>query len=206
LAALVERITGFMAPLAMAWLLILVLNRHELLLLMGRDFVSGALTLAVLALGHATLCTVGTAGYLLVMSGRQRYETFNAAVAAIACLVLNVVLIRWFSGLGAAMATAITCLLVSALRILQVWRLTGIKILQPSLLRVLAIALVASGCVAAVSSLLTDAARAGMWGIAGLNALLAVVAGAMYWCVGLDGASRKSLQARLQQWRAGAQT
>lgn len=202
LAALVERITGFMAPLAMAWLLVLVLNRHEFLLLMGRDFVSGALTLAVLALGHATLCTVGTAGYLLVMSGRQRYETFNAAVAAVACVVLNVVLIRWFSSLGAAIATAVACLLVSALRILQVRRLTGIKILQPSLLRVLAIALVAGGIVAAVSSLLSETARAGLWGVAGLNALLAVVAGAMYWRVGMNESSRRSLQVHAKQWLA----
>lgn len=203
LAALVERITGFMAPLAMAWLLILVVNRHELLSLMGRDFVSGALTLAVLAVGHATLCTVGTAGYLLVMSGRQRYETFNAAIAAFACLVLNVVLIRWFSSLGAAIATAVTCLLVSALRILQVRRLTGIKILQPSLLRVLAIAVVAAGGVAVASSLMTDTARAGLWGIAGLNVLLAVVAGAMYWRVGLDESSRKSLHTHAKRWLTG---
>ncbi len=203
LAALVERITGFMAPLAMAWLLILVLNRQELLLLMGPDFVSGALTLAVLALGHATLCTVGTAGYLLVMSGRQRYETFNAAIAAVVCLVLNLVLIRWFSSLGAAIATAITCLLISALRILQVWRLTGIKILQPSLLRVVAIALAAAGAVAAASALLTDGARAGLWGVAGLNLLLVVVAGAMYWCVGLNESSRRSLLARAKRLAAG---
>ncbi len=199
LAALVERITGFMAPLAMAWLLVLVLNRHELLLLMGRDFVSGALTLAVLALGHAALCSVGTAGYLLVMSGRQRYETFNAAIAAIACLVLNVVLIRWFSSLGAAMATAITCFLISALRILQVRRLTGIKILRPSLLRVMVIALAAAGCVAAAASLLTDSARAGWWGIAGLNALLVVVSGAMYWYLGINDSSRRSLLARAKR-------
>lgn len=204
LAVLVARITGFMAPLAMAWLLVLVLNRHELLLLMGRDFVSGALTLVVLAVGHATLCTVGTAGYLLVMSGRQRYETFNAAMGAVVCVLLNVVLIRWFSSLGAAMATAITCLLVSALRILQVRRLTGIQILQPSLLRVLAIALAAAGGVAAVSSLLSDTARAGSWGIAGLNVLLAVVAGAMYWCVALDESSRTSFKSRAKRWLIGA--
>jgi O-antigen/teichoic acid export membrane protein len=198
LALLVERITGYMAPPAMAWLLVLAVNRLDLMRLMGPDFVAGAPILMVLALAQATLCCVGTAGYLLVMSGRQRYETFNAALTAAVGVLLNYWLIGQAGALGAAAATLAACLLISALRLLQVWRLTGIRVLRRSLLRVLALA----GVTAAGMALLLHfwpGLQGGLLGILVRNLVLATLFGALYWRFGLSAQIRREVRARLRR-------
>lgn len=201
LAQLVERITGYMAPPAMVWLLVLVVNRQDLLRLMGPDFVAGTGTLVVLALAQATLCCVGTAGYLLVMSGRQRYETFNAALTAAAGVLLNFWLIGQAGALGAAAATLAACLLISALRILQVWRLTGIRILRPSLLRVLALA-GATAVLMAMLMGLCPSLQGGLLALLVRNLVLALLFGALYWRFGLSTAVRRQIAVRLCRLRA----
>jgi O-antigen/teichoic acid export membrane protein len=197
LAVLVRRITGYMAPLAMGWLLVLGLNRHELMLMMGPAFVDGASTLLALAFGHAVLCSVGTAGYLLVMSGRQRFETINAGIAAVVCVGLNLWLTRQYGSLGAALATSLACVLVSALRIIQVRRLMGLQILRAPLWRTLMLA----GAAAAVMLTLMAWWPALQGGTAasliGRNLLLALVAGGLYWCAGMDASSRAKVMQRL---------
>lgn len=193
LAALVERITRWMSTLALAMVLVIALNRHDLMRMMGPEFVAGANTLAVLALGHAVLCCVGSAGYLLVMSGRQRFETINAVLAAAFCVILNLSLIPSFGSLGAAVATALACLLVSVLRIFQVKRLMAIQVLRPSLLRIIALASFTAVAVFTVARYLPVGDGSGIPGLIMRNALIAALFIALYWFFGLDHKDRHAV-------------
>lgn len=198
-AALVERITGYMSPLAMAWLLFLGFNRHEIMAVMGPAFVDGATTLLVLAFGHAVLCSVGTAGYLLVMSGRQRFETINAGAAAVFCIAVNLLLIPRFGSVGAATATLLACVLVSALRILQVRRLMGLQILKPSLVRVISITAATATIMVFLTHWLPIGPGSDVWGIVVRNLLLSALALGLYARFGMDPQLRQRVRQALKR-------
>lgn len=205
LVKLVERITLWMSSLAFAMVLAVAVNRHDLMRLMGPEFVAGANTLALLALGHALLCCIGSAGYLLVMSGRQQYETTNAVYAAAAAIVLNVMLIPSYGSIGAAGATALACLLVSVLRVYQVKRLMDIRIVRPSLVRIGVLTLATGLAMLLASNYLPIGDGSGIVALVLRNALLAVLFASLYWFFGLDQRNRAVvLQAVHNYHRRGA--
>lgn len=204
LALLVGRITLWMSSLAFAMLLAVSLNRHDLMRLMGSDFVAGAGTLAVLAMGHAMLCSIGSAGYLLVMSGRQRYETTNAVYAAAAAIALNLLLIPDFGTVGAAAATALACLLVSVLRVYQVRQLMAIRIVRMSLVRIVALSLATAFAVVLASDYLPIGEGGGLASLLLRNALMGGLFAGLYWWFGLAGADRQMVLQALRNVRLRA--
>jgi O-antigen/teichoic acid export membrane protein len=204
LALLVRRITLWMSSLALAMLLGVALNRHDLMGLMGPDFVAGANTLAVLALGHALLCCIGSAGYLLVMSGRQRYETTNAIYGAALAIVLNYLLIPPFGTLGAAGATALSCLLVCVMRVYQVKRLMDINVVRMSLGRIAALSMATALAVLLASDYLPIGEGGGIASFILRNALMVMLFASLYWHFGLDLSDRQMVSKALREHRSRA--
>lgn len=100
---------------------------EEILLIFGREFIRGRP--ALLILGAATVITtsVGPVGYLLSMSEYERLELVNTASAAVVNIVLNFVLIQEFGLLGAALATATSLTLLNLVRVVETWKLIGIR-------------------------------------------------------------------------------
>lgn len=198
LAALVETITRGMSALAFGLLLVVVLNRHDLLALMGPGFVEGAGTLLMLAIGSATLCAVGSAGYLLMMSGRQRYETANAVTAAIVSVVLNAILIPAYGSLGAAAATTLACFAVSGLRVTQVRRQLDIGVVRLSMLRTAGIAVATAAVLLAIERVLPLGEGRGPLVMVARIAVIGAVYGPLYWFMGLDERERAAVRAALR--------
>lgn len=194
LAALVERTTRWMSLPALGLLLVITLDRHDLLGLMGPGFLAGAPALFVLAFGHAILCATGSAGFLLVMSGRQKYETLNAAVAAVLCVVLNLALVGSHGAVGAAFATTMACLLISVLRVSQVRRLMGIRIVGRPLVRIVVLAAATALAVSAASGYLPIGEGHGLAGLAIRIAVIATLFAALYWIAGLDPEERRAVR------------
>lgn len=208
LGDLVVTITNWMSALAFALFLVVVLNRHDLLSLMGPDFVGGADALFLLVVGHAALCAIGSAGYLLMMSGRQRYETANAAVAAGLSVVLNAVLVPAYGSVGAAIATTLACFAVSFLRVTQVRRQMDIRVVRLSLLRVAALAAATAAVVLAAMAVLPLEEGRGPVALVARVILILAVYGALHWHLGLDergrAAVRAALRARFARARASS--
>jgi O-antigen/teichoic acid export membrane protein len=76
----------------------------------GDEYRIGATALTILALGHLINAGMGSVGVLLKMTGHERDAVRGIAGAAVANVVLNLVLIPPFGGVGAATATAVTLL------------------------------------------------------------------------------------------------
>lgn len=198
LAALVERTTRWMSLPALGLLLVITLDRHDLLGLMGPDFVSGGQALLVLAFGHAILCATGSAGFLLVMSGRQVYETLNAAVAAALCVALGLALIGTQGAVGAAFATTMACLLISVLRVVQVRRLMDIRIVGRPLAVILALAGATAVAISVASAYLPVGEGRGIPGLLVRVALVTALFATLYWFFGLDRDDRRAVRGLLR--------
>lgn len=203
LARLVETITRWMSALALAMLLVIALNRRDLIGLMGPDFVDGGDTLLALAVGHAMLCSVGSAGFLLMMSRRQKIETGNAAVAAVLSVVLNWLFIPLWGSLGAAVATTLACLAVSFLRVFQVRRTMDIPVVRLSLLRVVGLAAVAAVAMLALAAWLPIGEGRGIAWMGLRVVLAAILYGILYWFLGMDREGREAVRGALRRYREG---
>lgn len=106
--------------LALGALLVVTANAHAILGLLGPAFVGGASPLLILAFATAVHCCFGTAGFLMVMTGRQALETRNAVIATSCNLLGNLLLVPRYGIVGAALATGTALLVMNALRLVQV--------------------------------------------------------------------------------------
>ena len=88
--------------------LVLIAGGPLLLPLFGEGFEAGWPVLILLAIAHLTLSINGPAGLLLTMTGHQDTAAKVFAVAAVANVILNALLIPWLGLIGAAVATLIT--------------------------------------------------------------------------------------------------
>jgi O-antigen/teichoic acid export membrane protein len=123
--------------------LIEVLFARDLLHVFGEGFSSGALALAILALGQLVNIGTGTVAGLLAMIGRARMSLLNSAFFLGLSLVLDVLMIPPWGILGAAIANATSLAVVNLLRVIQVRRVLGILPYDRRFLRPLGAGLIA---------------------------------------------------------------
>jgi len=102
----------------------------------GQDYASATMLLAVLAIGYYLNAALGFNAATLRVHGRLRTIVVNDCIAAVACVVMSVVFIRAYGGLGAAMATAGTLVLQNLLNHFGLWwTATGIHLFTWPVLR-----------------------------------------------------------------------
>ena len=104
----------------------LLIYSSEFLQLFGKSFVGAQRALIILATVQLLAASSGPIGFMLTMSGHERYEVMNATISSILNVVLNYVLILQFGIVGAAVATGISITVMNGLRIAQVWRFLGV--------------------------------------------------------------------------------
>lgn len=119
---LTKWILGLTLPLAAG----MVMFAPALMRIFGHDFEIGWTVLVVGTLGQLINCGVGSVGYLLLMSGKQRRLIRIQAVMACAMLALNIVLIPKWGILGAAVGAAVTNAVTNIWYLAEVRRSLGL--------------------------------------------------------------------------------
>ena len=103
------------------WMLLAVLPVILLLLiypkwvlgLFGSDFKQGASILRVLAIGQLVNVSMGSVGYLLMMTGHERLMRNNIIFSAMVNLLGNLLLVPTYGAIGAAVSTAFSLSLMN---------------------------------------------------------------------------------------------
>lgn len=174
----------------------LMVFRVELLrLLFGPGFTAGAPLILILCLGQLFRSLGGPTGQVLIMTGRQKWEIANTAVLLIVNLALNLLLVRRYGILGAAIATASTITVMSLVKAVQVYCIYKFHAFTPGHLKgVLAIG---AGCVLAFYlRLWLVSAGFGAMAIVGIaGTVLVLVVCAALWLLGFDPEDRMALSA-----------
>jgi len=127
--------TGRLYRLVTRWMVLLVTPAtvflmvlpEPVLLLFGPRFSASALALVLLAAAAFAQSFGGIAGTVLSMAGHGRVTFLNALVALAVQVALSVLLIPLYGTAGAAAASLVAMLLLSALRFLQVARVLGVS-------------------------------------------------------------------------------
>jgi len=121
LASTFKTVTRWGLSLTLLVFLVLIMSSEEVLRVFGSGFVLGTSSLVVLCLGKLVFVGVGVSGFILTMTGREKLESLNALGILILNVVLNMILIPVFGILGAAIATAISLILLNIIRVLEVY-------------------------------------------------------------------------------------
>ena len=164
---------------------LIITMRHELLRQSGSEFVAGAGTALILALGRGVEVSFGPSSSILAMIGLYRLPFINAVTGVISTGVLAFIFIEnahWFGGdirgamVGAALAAAIGIALNSLMAHVEVRLIYGLMPYDKRLIRPVLTAFAIAGVLAAFLIAITDIWRTAYF-ILGLAAfVLALIA------------------------------
>jgi O-antigen/teichoic acid export membrane protein len=142
----------------------------ELLSLFGSRFSTGALVLIVLATGQIIVSSTGSANNILLMTGYSGRVMWNSISTGIVLLAAAGMLIPRWGILGASIAASTNLLLLSLVRVIQVWRLHRIQPYSSSLLKILFAGLMTAGVLSFMKT----------WISASYYPIMAVIGGIIY--------------------------
>ena len=89
----------------------------------SNDFSSGYLGMVILAIGTLVNASTGACGALINMTGYSKVSFYNSIVYLAATLALDFTLIPTYNVVGAAMAGALTIVIVNSIRLVEVYYL-----------------------------------------------------------------------------------
>ncbi len=114
-----------------------VLLPVEILSIFGTGFQNATQVLILLAIAQGVVALVGPAGYILLMTGRERIEMVNNVVLSCINLVGNLFLVPSYGILGAAIATGVSLSLLNIARFAEIRYLFGFSLSLGDILKVL---------------------------------------------------------------------
>ena len=107
----------------------------QLLWIFGDDFTTGATSMMILAIGTLAYTSTGVGANILDMTDHPKVNTINAIVMVFITIILNILFIPKWQVVGAAIASAVSTVLVNILCLLEVRVLLGIQPYNRSLIK-----------------------------------------------------------------------
>ncbi len=101
------------------FIVIILFPNHLLHALLGSQYAGWASPLIILAIGQMLNVITGPVGYILIMTGRQNYWFWLCLIAFIVNSILNIWLVPIYGFSGAAVATAVSIIIVNGGALLQ---------------------------------------------------------------------------------------
>jgi O-antigen/teichoic acid export membrane protein len=102
-------------------ILLVAFFSKQILYLFGEGFVRGASCLIILAAGYLASSLVGSAEYVLMMTGKSVINFLNSLVLLIMIVILNLFLIPEYGIVGAALSTLLSFLFINIVRLIEVY-------------------------------------------------------------------------------------
>jgi len=107
----------------------------EILAIFGKDFPAGKTGLQILAISQLVNVSVGSAGFILTMTGKEKWEFFNQITLAITNVILAIVLAKQYGILGVAIATAVSVAVMNIMRLIEAHSIYGLSPYDKSYLK-----------------------------------------------------------------------
>lgn len=126
LQSLLKTVTRWMFVCSFPIFLLLLIFPEPILRLFGAEFTQSGGVLMMLAVGQMFNAAMGSAGFVLVMSGRSKLEMLNVCAALAVEVALCITLIPAYGAMGAAVANTMTYVTVNLMRSLETWSIMRI--------------------------------------------------------------------------------
>lgn len=144
LASLAKLVTKWTFSLSFPVFLCLCIFHEAILSIFSKGYTQAGIALIILSFGNLVIAGAGSTGLLLMMTGHTRVILVNTASTIIANIVLALVLIPRFNIVGAAVAAALTVVVLSIAYFIEVYWLLHMTTFRLDMLKPLAAGGVAS--------------------------------------------------------------
>jgi len=129
-------------PIAVATILV----RYELMGIFGKDYTAASTVLLILLLGRTVNGLTGGVGRMLMMTGNQRVEMWNAVVSNLTMLVGMSWAANHYGMLGAAIVSSTVVAVMNIVKLLEVHWLIELQPFDRSYYKLIAAAIAATIC------------------------------------------------------------
>ncbi|MHB8135349.1 MAG: flippase [Anaerolineaceae bacterium] len=116
----------------------------QLLWIFGDDFTTGATSMMILAVGTLAYTSTGVGANILDMTDHPKVNTANAVVMVFITIILNILFVPKWEVVGAAIASAISTVLINIVCLVEVWVLLKMQPYDRSLFKPLAAGMAAT--------------------------------------------------------------
>ncbi len=120
LEAMFKVVTKWSITFSLPLFLISTLFSPSLLGLSGSSFVAGWPLLIALAVGSMVSAATGSVGFMLMMTGHQKFSLLNSIIAVTLNVVLGIILTPLYGAMGTAVSTGMTIIIVNLMRLAEV--------------------------------------------------------------------------------------
>jgi len=121
LESLFKIVTKWVFTVSFPVFLLVVFFAKEILSLWGKEYIAGAICLIVICGAQLINCSVGSVGYMIMMTGRTEINLLNTIIVLAMTISLNLLLIPKFGILGAALSLAIAIGTINTIRLIEVY-------------------------------------------------------------------------------------
>ena len=121
LEAIYGRVTRWVLMVALPLCTILSIFSVKILQLFGEGFEEAYKTLIILAIAQLCNSATGSVGFMLQMTGKERWFMVNYIVSAVANAICNLIFIPSLGATGAAIGTGFSIVLVNVLGVVELW-------------------------------------------------------------------------------------
>lgn len=118
--------TKWIFTLSFPIFMILILCAENILSLWGNHYRAGKEGLIIICFAQLINCCVGSAGFMIMMTGRSKINLFNTIFVFVMVAGLNLVLLPKYGVLGAAISLGISIGIINIIRLLEVYFLLKI--------------------------------------------------------------------------------
>jgi len=123
---MVQRISKGLTFISVCFIIFFLTLGQWILGYWGTEFKEAYWVLIILSIGQFFNVATGCSGMLLIMCGYEKIHGYISLAAVILNIILNMILIKNYGALGAAISTAITVSLSNILKVVFAKRKTGI--------------------------------------------------------------------------------
>lgn len=124
---MVKRVTKGLILIGVLFSVIFIFAGKIILSMWGTEFIAAYSVLIVLGISQVINTSTGCSGVILVMCGYSKIHSYISGICVLINLVLNYILIINLGAIGAALATGITIIFESILKIFFAKKYTGIS-------------------------------------------------------------------------------
>lgn len=111
--------TQWILMLGIPFFLVIMFFSREILSLFGPEFMAGQICLMILAFAQLINISVGSVGYLLMMTGKQKWMAINSIAFTILAIILTILLVPRYGLLGAAYANGASTILANIVALVE---------------------------------------------------------------------------------------
>ncbi|ETW99971.1 MAG: hypothetical protein ETSY2_39920 [Candidatus Entotheonella gemina] len=148
-----KSVTWIITALTVPLIITFCFMSSEIVFIFGSEYTSASQVMIILSLAQLINVLVGSCGFILVMTGKQKVEAINSWSVALLNIILNYLLIPRYGAAGAAIATGMSIGIINIIRLIEIYNYYGYHPYKFSYIKLISSSVIAVAFIIVMKSL-----------------------------------------------------